>query len=71
MSEAVKIWLISMFSSELEETEQNIKNYEHWRLGCNNPEEIPAYDEAIENFREYQEVLTNCLKQVEEGTFNV
>lgn len=71
MSEAVKIWLISMFSSELEETEQNIKNYEQWRLGCNNLEEIPAYDEAIENFREYQEVLTNCLKQVEEGTFNV
>ena len=71
MSEAVKIWLISMFSSELEETEQNIKNYEQWRLGCNNPEEIPAYDEAIENFREYQEVLTNCLKQAEEGTFNV
>ena len=71
MSEAVKIWLTSMFSSELEETEQNIKNYEQWRLGCNNPKEIPAYDEAIENFREYQEILTNCLKQVEEGTFNV
>jgi hypothetical protein len=71
MSEAVKIWLISLFGTELEETKENIKNYELWRMGCKNPDELPAYDQALEEFREYQEILTDCIKQVEEGTFNV
>ena len=71
MSEAVKIWLLAMFGTELEEIEQNIKNYNLWLLGCNNPEEIPAYEQALEEFAEYKEILTNCIKQVEEGTFNV
>ena len=71
MSEAVKIWLLAMFGTELEEIEQNIKNYNLWLLGCNNPDEIPLYEQTLEEFEEYKELLTNCIKQVEEGTFNV
>lgn len=69
MSEAVKIWLLAMFGTELEEIKQSIKNCNLWLLGCKNPDEIPLYEQTLEEFEEYKELLTNCIKQVEAGTF--
>jgi hypothetical protein len=71
MNFTTKLWLTAMLTTEIEETEQNIKNYHLWRKGCNNLEEIPAYDEQIENLCEYKTTLTTLLEQVEGGTLNV
>lgn len=71
MNFTTKLWLTAMLTNEIEETEQNIKNYQLWRKGCNNLEEISAYDEQIENLYEYKATLTTLLEQVEGGTLDV
>lgn len=70
MEITTKIWLSAMLTNEIEETEANIKNYNLWLRGCNNPEEIPAYKEQIYNLENYRTTLQNLLQQVEEGTLN-
>lgn len=71
MKFTTKLWLIAMLTNEIEETNQNIKNYIIWERGCRNPEELLGYAEQISNLHEYRDILTNLLKQVEEGTLNV
>lgn len=71
MNFTTKLWLTAMLTNEIEETNQNIKNYIIWERGCLNSEELPAYTEQISNLHEYRDVLTNLLKQVKEGTLNV
>lgn len=66
MEFTIKLWLTIMLTNEIEETEANIKNYTIWARGCNNPEEIPAYNDQIENLYRYRTTLKNLLKQVEE-----
>jgi hypothetical protein len=71
MNFTTELWLSAMLANEIEETEQNIKNYTIWERGCNDPDELPAYAEQISNLHEYKDTLTNLLKQVKEGTLNV
>lgn len=66
MEFTTKLWLTIMLTNEIEETEDNIKNYNMWLRGCNNPEEIPAYEEQICNLENYRTTLQNLLQQVEE-----
>jgi hypothetical protein len=70
-NETIKIWLLSMFTTELDDIKGSIRNYNLWKDACNNPEEIPAYEEAIENMHDYAEILQKCITSVEGGTFNV
>ena len=66
MEFTIKLWLTVLLANEIEKTSQNIKNHNIWLRGCNNPEEIPAYEEQIRNLESYRTTLYNLLKQVEE-----
>lgn len=67
----IKLWLIEMVNNAIDETNQNISNYNLWMKGCNNHEEIIAYSDQIENLFSYRTILKNLLKQIEEGTLDV
>ena len=66
MEFTTKLWLTAMLANEIEETSQNIKNYNMWLRGCNNLDEIPLYEEQIGNLESYRITLQNLLQQVEE-----
>jgi hypothetical protein len=71
MEFTIKLWLTIMVTNEIEETNQNINNYNLWMKGCNNHEEIMAYSDQIDNLYKYRTILKNLLKQIEEGTLDV
>jgi hypothetical protein len=71
MDITIKLWLAIMVNNEIEETNQNISNYNLWMKGCNNHEEVMAYSDQIDKFYKYRTTLKNLLKQIEEGTLDV
>jgi hypothetical protein len=71
MDITIKLWLTIMVNNEIEETNQNISNYNLWMKGCNNHEEVMAYSDQIDKFYKYRTTLKNLLKQIEEGTLDV
>lgn len=71
MDITIKLWLSIMINNEIEETNQNISNYNIWMKGCKNHEEVMAYSDQIDKFYKYRTTLENLLKQIEEGTLDV
>lgn len=71
MSETIKIWLLDLFSYELEETDDNIKNNTVWKRGSNSPDEALLFEETLSSLTEYKDILLRLITRVEDGTLNI
>lgn len=71
MSETIKIWLLDLFSYELEETDDNIKNNTIWKRGSSSPDEALLFEETLSSLTEYKDILLRLITRVEDGTLNI
>ena len=71
MSETIKIWLLDLFSYELEETDDNIKNNTIWKRGSNSSDEALLFEENLSSLTEYKNILLRLITRVEDGTLNI
>lgn len=63
MNEMIKIWLMSMYSREIEDTKGTISNEHTFELGYDGEEPNP-HTENIECLKEYIEVLESLMNDV-------
>jgi hypothetical protein len=70
MDETIKIWLLSMLTTELEEIQGSMRNTDLWIDSCR-PEELPMFEQNLEDMKEYKRILKNLITKVEEGTLDV
>lgn len=63
MHETVRIWLEELYTKEIEEVKETIKNEHVWELGYEGEEPNP-HTENIEVLKEYLEVLEDKLEEV-------
>jgi hypothetical protein len=70
MDETIKIWLLSMLTTELEEIQGSMRNTDLWIEACC-PEELPMFEQNLEDMKEYKRILKNLITKVEEGTLDV
>lgn len=64
MNETVRIWLEELYTKEIEESKETIKNEHLWELGYNGNEPINPHTENIEVLKEYIEVLESKLEEL-------
>ncbi len=64
MNETVRIWLEELYTKEIEEAKETIKNEHLWELGYNGNEPINPHTENIEVLKEYIEVLESKLEEL-------
>ena len=71
MSDLIKINLLSMFTRELNDVEEDITNNQVWQRGSTSQEDFDLFAENLTELKKYQNLLTKLKEQVEEGTFDV
>ena len=64
MTEMVKIWLEELYTNEIEEARDTIKNEHLWELGYNGVEPVNPHTENIETLKEYIKVLNEKLEEL-------
>lgn len=64
MNELVRIWLEELYTKEIEDAKETIKNEHMWELGYNGEEPMNPHTENIEVLKEYIEVLENKLEEL-------
>ena len=64
MNETVRFWLEDLYTKEIEEVKEVIKNEHLWELGYDGEEHNP-HTENIEVLKEYIEVLESKLKELD------
>ena len=64
MHETVRIWLEELYTKEIEEAKEIIKNEHLWELGYDGAEPINPHTENIEVLKEYIEVLESKLEEL-------
>ena len=64
MNETVRIWLEELYTKEIEEAKETIKNEHIWELGYNGEEPLNPHTENIEVLKEYIEVLESKLEEL-------
>lgn len=65
MNETVRIWLEELYTKEIEEAKETIKNEHIWELGYNGEEPLNPHTGNIEVLKEYIEVLESKLEELE------
>ena len=71
MSEVTRMWLVTMFDSEIKEVDGTISNNRLWAKSCDSAEEAAMFEDNIVDLEEYKEVLMKLREQAVEGTINV
>lgn len=71
MSEVTRMWLVTMFDSEIKEVDGTISNNRLWAKGCDSAEDAAMFEDNIADLEEYKEVLLKLREQAVEGTINV
>ena len=64
MNEMVKIWLEELYTNEIKEARETIKNEHLWELGYNGEEPVNPHTENIELLKEYIKVLNEKLEEL-------
>lgn len=64
MTETVKIWLEELYTNEINESRETIKNEHLWELGYNGEEPVNPHTENIELLKEYIKVLNEKLEEL-------
>ena len=63
MTETIKIWLEELYTNEIKEARETIKNEHLWELGYDG-EELNPHTENIEVLKEYIKVLNEKLEEL-------
>lgn len=71
MTEIMKIRLLAMVDTELEQVAGMISNETLWMHGSDTQEESQMHVDNIADLEEYKALLLRMKEQVEEGKFNV
>lgn len=69
MNETVRLWIEHLYKDAIEDTKETIRNEHLWELGYNGEEPINPHTENIEMLKEYIDVLTYKLNELDKEQF--